>query len=398
MDPLYANNTIQSFWKITDPIEDCVWEDAVEWVFSKSGMAFRNYDDVLAWSLGECSYGNEQWRLPFSKRAYYFLKPLIPQMVSKQLRRILSHRNTADQNSTSHWPIDDRLMEYAELVLSRVMDLTDKAELEMINFWPDHKRNAFVLTHDIETDWGQKQVERVASVDEKYGFRSAFFFIAHRYQPDIGLINSLVERGFEVGVHGYNHDGKLFCMGRCPMERIKAINRFADEIGARSFRSPLTLRDPNRMQSLSMQFDLSFFDTDPFEPMPGGTMSVFPFQMGKLCELPYTLAQDYTLFELLQETTPRIWQQKVDYLQKVHGMMLLDTHPDYLLLGNNLDKYEEFLDGMRAQLTTLYHSLPCEVGAWWLDRMAMDSANLQHDATVTRILRNKESSTLSFVL
>ena len=31
------------------------------------------------------------------------------------------------------------------------------------------------------------------------------------------------------------------------------------------------------MQALEIEYDLSFFDTDPCEPIPGGTMSIWPF-------------------------------------------------------------------------------------------------------------------------
>ena len=278
------------------------------------------------------------------------------------------------------------------------MDLTGKQELQMIGFWPDHKKTSFVLTHDVETEFGQSHVEEIAQVDASYGFHSAFFFVMNRYPVDMGLIRSLIDRGYEVGVHGYNHDGKLLCMRKCPVKRFFAINQFAEEIGANSFRSPMTLRDPRRMQNLGLPYDLSFFDTDPFEPMPGGTMSVFPFHMGKLLELPYTLAQDYTILELLKETNSNIWKQKVKYLQSVNGMMLLDTHPDYLKLGNNLDVYREFLDGMQMQTRDLFCALPSEVGAWWQERTAMIGGNISGRASITRIIKDNQTQTLSFIL
>ena len=34
-----------------------------------------------------------------------------------------------------------------------------------------------------------------------------------------------------------------------------------------------------------MQYDLSFFDTDPFEPIPVGTMSIWPFMLGNFVEI-----------------------------------------------------------------------------------------------------------------
>ena len=69
------------------------------------------------------------------------------------------------------------------------------------------------------------------------------------------------------------------------------------------------------MQALEVEYDSSFFDTDPYEPMPGGTMSIWPFFLGHFVELPYTLVQDHTLSVILGERTPRLWLDKVDFIE-----------------------------------------------------------------------------------
>ena len=70
------------------------------------------------------------------------------------------------------------------------------------------------------------------------------------------------------------------------------------------------------LHELEIEYDLSTFDTDPFEPQPEGQHTIFPFwvprppvaealnsQLSTLnnprsgyVELPYTLPQDSTLF------------------------------------------------------------------------------------------------------
>ena len=47
-------------------------------------------------------------------------------------------------------------------------------------------------------------------------------------------------------------------------------------------------------------------------------------------ELPYTLAQDSTLFILLQEQSAEIWRRKLDWVAEHGGMALVNVHPDYL--------------------------------------------------------------------
>ena len=48
------------------------------------------------------------------------------------------------------------------------------------------------------------------NIEEKYGFRSSFNFVAGDYQVPEELLNELQTRGFEVGIHGLHHDGNIF--------------------------------------------------------------------------------------------------------------------------------------------------------------------------------------------
>ena len=130
------------------------------------------------------------------------------------------------------------------------------------------------------------------------------------------------------------------------------------------FRSPLTHRNPEWMQALDVEYDLSFFDTDPFEPIPGGSMSIWPFFIGHFVELPYTLVQDYTLTSILRETSPKIWLDKIGFIEKYHGLGLVNSHPDYLKSEYSLDIYYAFLAEMRKR-DDYWHALPNEVAKWW---------------------------------
>lgn len=177
---------------------------------------------------------------------------------------------------------------------------------------------------------GHAYVRQVADLEERLGFRSSFNFVAERYPIDHGLLAELRERGFEVGVHGLKHDGKLFSSRQVFEQRVQRINAYLHQWGAVGFRSPLTHRNPEWMQSLAIEYDSSFFDTDPYEVMPGGTMSMWPFFIGHFIELPYTLVQDHTLLVVRGERTPRLWLDKVRQIAHWQGMALLNTHPDYL--------------------------------------------------------------------
>jgi hypothetical protein len=210
------------------------------------------------------------------------------------------------------------------------------------------------------------------------------------------VIAELRNRGFEIGVHGLKHDGKLFLSQEKFNQRAEKINHHLHSLKATGFRTPLTHRNPLWMQKLEIEYDLSFFDTDPYEPIPGGTMSLWPFQMGHFMELPYTLPQDYTLVNILKATTPAVWLDKVDFLKKYHAMALLNTHPDYLRQPANWAVYESFLEEMAGR-SGFWHTLPRQAAAWWRKRqtspagLPQSRACLENDQIIIEPYRSEES-------
>ena len=90
-------------------------------------------------------------------------------------------------------------------------------------------------------------------------------------------------------------------------------------------------------------------------------------------ELPYTLAQDSTLFLLMRERHPDIWFQKLDYIAEHGGMALVNVHPDYMRFGDEapspttylVEYYSRFLDYVRDEYKgAFWQPLPKEVAAW----------------------------------
>ena len=87
-----------------------------------------------------------------------------------------------------------------------------------------------------------------------------------------------LKRGFEVGVHGLEHDGKLYSSKAKFAEKAIADQRIsAQRWNASGFRSPLMQHDLQWLHALDVEYDSSTFDTDPFEPEPDGVGTIFPF-------------------------------------------------------------------------------------------------------------------------
>ena len=368
---LYAENAPAEFWRVlSDPVlTDGMWADAIaaatEKLPASALKAGLDFGVLLEQMLGEGQFGEGHWRLSAAKRLYYGLKPAVPRAARRVLRQLYAPLAVA--NFPLHWPIEDRYARFQWEVMRQLLVSTGKETLLFIHFWPRELRFAFVLTHDIETWQGQAQVRRVADLEEELGFRSCFNFVAEGYRIDQVLMRELRERGFEIGIHGLKHDGKLFQSATGFIQRAKQINRYLKQLESVGFRAPLTHRNPEWMQALEIEYDSSFFDTDPYEPIPGGTMCIWPFVMGRFVELPYTLVQDYTLTEILGERSARLWLEKVRFIESYCGMALLNTHPDYLRMDRTWRVYVEFLQEMRRR-GDYWHTLPREVARWWRAR------------------------------
>jgi peptidoglycan/xylan/chitin deacetylase (PgdA/CDA1 family) len=291
-------------------------------------------------------------------KLYYLLRPFIPIPLRQYLQR---SRNSSLEIDNDWYIPNEFLAEFRTAVNS--LDATTK----VIHPWPDGHQFAISLTHDIETADGQKLVSGIASMEESLGLRSAWYFIPYKYKLDHGLIKDLKDRGHEIGIHGYNHDGKLFTSRAIFNYRTNYINKAGRELGSSGFRAPMVHRNLDWMQQLEFDYDASCFDIDPFQAMPGGVGGVWPFIVGRLVELPYTLPQDHTLLVTLGETSPRVWIRKLDLLAKLCGMGMLVTHPDYLDVPSRLSVYQEFCEHV-AQQSNKWACLPSEISTWWRKR------------------------------
>lgn len=123
---------------------------------------------------------------------YYEVRPYVPRSIQVMLRQqIAAARRWLTQDK---WPIDRQA---ASAPLSW-------------EGWPENKKFALVLTHDVESAAGHAQCLELAALEMARGFRSSFNFVLEGYDVSAELRRYLVENGFEVGIHGVYHDGKDF--------------------------------------------------------------------------------------------------------------------------------------------------------------------------------------------
>lgn len=298
-------------------------------------------------------------------KTYYIFKPFIPRSLQITLRRFTALRKRKIYQDI--WPINKN------------------AGKKPDNWpgWPNRKKFALVLTHDVDTERGHEKCYQLMELESESGFHSSFNFVPERYEVSSELRAELENNGFEVGVHGLKHDGKLYSSLEIFKYRAKKINRYLKDWNAVGFRSPAMHSNLNWIKGLNIKYDASTFDTDPFEPQSEGVQTIFPFwvngtdRQGSYLELPYTLAQDHLLFIILRETNLNIWKQKLEWIAKNGGMALLNTHPDYMSFGNNkcgpeeypVAYYAEFLAYIKSEYgDTFWHVLPKEMAKFMEER------------------------------
>jgi peptidoglycan/xylan/chitin deacetylase (PgdA/CDA1 family) len=300
---------------------------------------------------------------------YYAIKPMLPRATQLAMRRLYARRQA--RRRFPAWPIETLQVDQLKNRFRAELEATGAEQVPFVNFWPDRRRFAFILTHDIEGPLGVENIPRVLELERRYGLRSSWNFVADDYPIDPSLFAALREAGCEIGLHGLHHDGLLFADRTSFEAQLPRIQRVMKEWGAVGFRSPATHRERAWMPELSCLYDTSFPDTDPFEPQPGGCCSIWPFFLGDLVELPITMVQDHTLFEILRETSIQRWVEKSDWLVANHGLVNVLVHPDYLLSDRRLDLYEQLLDHL-AGLPQGWHALPREVACWWWTRAGLE--------------------------
>ena len=398
---LWTANTPQKFWLFNPDPPAELWNLAVQNAIPILGFPaeIKKIEDILEYTLGEARFGKNRYKIGLFRSIYYLLKPYLPRSLIIRMRQ--KYYFLLNSRLDINWPIESHYVKFQWEILRQVLLLSEKEEIAFRYFWPKEKKYAFILTHDIETARGQRLASVLADMEESLGFRSMFNFVPEVYPLDWGLMRDLRDRGFEIGVHGLKHDSKMFDAYDRFARRSVRINKYLHEFKAHGFRAPLMIRNPDWMQLLDMEYALSFFDTDPYEPMPGGVMSIWPFTTGRFIELPYTLPQDCTLYEVMRETSPRIWFEKIEFIEKYYGMALVNVHPDYSGEGRVKEIYRTFLNVMKSR-TGYWHALPQEVVSWWKSRsdyekntidqrLAMACASLGEN-NISILIVNKESS------
>lgn len=306
------------------------------------------------------------------RRGYYLIRPLLPVSVRKHLQR--AALRGWESIPFPAWPVDttvDRLME--ELMVL-ALKAHDTERIPFVWFWPDGHRSCALVTHDVEAVPGRDFCPTLMDINDSFGIKSSFQFVPEqRYELDEALLDLVRSRGFEVGVHGLNHDGHLFDSREEFERRAHKINEYGARFRARGFRSPVLYRRPEWLGALDFDYDMTIPSVAHLDPQRGGCCTVMPYFIDDMLEFPLTTTQDYTLFNVLRDYSIHLWTEQISRIRERHGLISFNIHPDYLLEQKAQRTYRDLLEQLAALGASgeTWLTLPGSLNDWWRERNRM---------------------------
>lgn len=273
-------------------------------------------------------------------KLFYYVKPFITRRMQFRLRRLLVRLKLKRYQHI--WPINEKA----------------SVKPDWFGGWPGKKQFSLLLTHDVEMADGVKKIEKLIAIDEKYGLASSFGLVPERYTVTEEVLELLRVHQRGIYVHDLNHDGRLFSSYALFHERAPKINNYISQWKVDGFRAGAMHHNLDWIGELDVRYDMSTFDTDPFEPMPDGVDTIFPFVAASpstnhhYVEIPYTLPQDLMVLVMHPAQSIDIWKKKLEWIVAHHGMVSVNVHPDYIAFEPSeesfcnypVKKYEAFLE------------------------------------------------------
>lgn len=266
------------------------------------------------------------------------------------------------------WPIESSI-ESIRYIVSRLKNQKQKP------LWPNNKKFAVALTHDVDTLEGFKSINQFMEIEKRYNMRSTWYIVSNYYPLAKSTLNNLKEQGHEIGWHGYNHDNKIAYLKKESIKkRIKKSMLFFKQNNVKGFRSPSLLTTPILEKEISkiLLYDSSTVDTDPFlaDNPSRGCCSVFPFHKNNQLIIPITVPMDASLIcaGFSSEEIYNLWIKKIDWIKSIGGVAVITTHTEKHYSANKqmLTIYEKLLKHLSkedAWIVTM-----AEIAEWWKKR------------------------------
>src|SRR6266404_3406778 len=307
-----------------------------------------------------------------SRKTYYAMRPFLPTSVRKHLQR-LALRGW-DRALFPSWPVDQTVDRLFDRMMACVIRANSGRRVPFIWFWPDDYKSCATMTHDVETAVGRDFCSTLMDLDDTFSIKSSFQIVPEvRYEVSNQFLRTLRERGFEINVHDFNHDGDLFRDREEFLRRVARINDYGRKFRSAGYRSGVLYRNLDWYEFFDCAYDMSVPNVGHLDPQPGGCCTTKPYFIGKILEIPVVATQDYTLFNILGLYSMELWEQEIELVLEQHGLISFIVHPDYLLDERARDVYSSLLARLAQlrQQSKMWIPLPRELNDWWRSRNEM---------------------------
>jgi hypothetical protein len=306
------------------------------------------------------------------RRFYYLLRNALPFRLRRQLQRI--YFRDWKVLPFPAWPVDLTVDRLHEQLLRLLMGTNAVSRLPFIWYWPEGAPSCLLLTHDVETSAGRDFTFKLMDLDDDHGFKAAYQVIPEkRYQVPDEYVARIRSRGCEFNIHDLNHDGRLYAERAEFNRRAAEINFYLRKYDSHGFRAGAMYRKQAWYDVFEFVYDMSVPNVAHLEPLRGGCCTVMPYFIGKILEIPLTTAQDYSVFQILNEYSLDLWKEQIRLVREHNGLLSFLTHPDYLIDDRSRQVYESLLAYLReiANHDKIWVALPAEIDQWWRQRSQM---------------------------
>lgn len=311
---------------------------------------------------------SQQW----VRKCYYAVRELLPVSVRRHMQR--AYFSDWKSRPFPAWPVDFSVETLHEKLLGLAMKAAGVQQMPFIWFWPQGATTCLIMTHDVETAEGRDFSSQLMDIDDSYGIKASFQVIPEkRYEVPDEYVREIKQRQFEFNIHDLNHDGQLYEERQEFLRRAAQINSYVRKYDARGFRAGAMYRNLDWYDAFEFSYDMSVPNVAHLEPKRGGCCTVMPFFVGRIVELPLTAAQDYSLFQILNDYSIDLWKKQLAMIRQRNGLMSFIAHPDYLIDRRARKVYESLLDHLRQMIAQdcVWAALPREVDRWWRSRSQM---------------------------
>lgn len=303
------------------------------------------------------------------RRGYYAIRPFVPAAVRLQAQRY--YLGDWTERTFPRWPVDTTVENLLGEHLAKAIQDSGRSSIPFIWFWPRGAAAAAMITHDVETAVGLEFLDTLLDIDHRYGVPASIQLVPEgRYSTSRRLVDRLQAAGWEVNLHGLDHEENLFGDPAAFAKRRAAINHHLAELQIDGFRSPCMYRDAALIDQLDIRFDMSVPNVAHLEPQRGGCCSVFPYSLGRVLELPLTAVQDYGLFRILRQRSIDLWKQQIQTILARNGLMSFIVHPDYVRAKPERELYRELLRHLTglASDVGIWIARAGDIARWWRQR------------------------------